>query len=309
MLGFTVRRILRVLLTLFCIITIVFLLTRITGDPSQWLLPDDATEEVREQLRESLGLNRPVLIQYLEYLARLVQGDMGDSFRYRRPVIDIFAERAQQTIYLGLIALALSVVVGIPAGVIAAVKRNSVVDRVSMTLAVAGDTIPNFVLGILLIFLFSLVLGLLPSGGSGTQLHYILPVVTLAAASLSSIARLTRSSMLDVLRQDFLDTARAKGVPEHRVVVKHALRNALIVVLTIIGLQMGTLIGGAVVVETVFAWPGIGSLIVSSAQSRDFPSLQFGVLVVSVTVLVSNLLVDLSYGLLDPRIRVDVRRG
>jgi ABC-type dipeptide/oligopeptide/nickel transport system permease component len=275
----------------------------LSGDPTQWLVPDDATATVRDQLRVSLGLDKPLGAQYVQYLSSLFTGDMGKSYHYLRPVGELFAERAGPTIALGTISFVLAILIGVPIGVFAAVNRNSILDRITMGISIAGYTIPNFVFAILLIFLFSLKLRLLPSGGLSSPQHYIMPLLALTVDSVAGIARLTRGSMLDVLRQDYLDSARAKGVRERMVIYKHALRNALIPVVTIIGLHLGTLIGGAVVVETVFAFPGIGMLIVQAAQYRDFPVIQYGVMLVSTTVILVNLLVDLSYGFLDPRIR------
>ena len=303
MVGFVVRRLVRASMTLACILTLVFVLTRLSGDPTQWLLPDDAGRQAHDEMRASLGLNLPIHVQYARYLLGLVHGDFGESYQYLRPVGSLFVERLPATLPLGGLAFALAVAVGIPLGVVAARFRNSVADRLLMSVAVAGHTVPNFVLGILGIFLFSLILHALPSGGSGSPAHFVLPVLTLAAGATATIARLTRSSMLEVLHADYLDTARAKGVTEPVVVVRHALRNALGPVLTVIGLELGTLIGGAVVVETVFAWPGIGSLVVNAAKSRDFPVIQFGTLLIAATMITCNLLVDLSYSVLDPRIR------
>lgn len=303
MTRFIATRIIKALITIWFILTLVFMITRLSGDPTQWLLPDDATATVREQLRLSLGLDKPLFSQYVQYLSSLFTGDMGKSYHYLRPVGELFAERAGPTIALGTISFVLAILIGVPIGVFAAVNRNSILDRITMGISIAGYTIPNFVFAILLIFLFSLKLRLLPSGGLSSPLHYIMPLLALTVDSVAGIARLTRGSMLDVLRQDYLDSARAKGVRERMVIYKHALRNALIPVVTIIGLHLGTLIGGAVVVETVFAFPGIGMLIVQAAQYRDFPVIQYGVMLVSTTVILVNLLVDLSYGFLDPRIR------
>lgn len=303
MTRFITTRLIKAIFTVWFILTLVFMITRLSGDPTQWLLPDDATASVRAQLRESLGLDKPLGLQYAQYLSSLFTGDMGKSYHYLRPVGELFAERAGPTIALGTISFVLAIVIGVPIGVVAAVHRNSLLDRITMGISIAGYTIPNFVFAILLIFLFSLKLRLLPSGGMSSPQHYIMPLLALTIDSVAGIARLTRGSMLDVLRQDYLDSARAKGVRERMVIYKHALRNALIPVVTIIGLHLGTLIGGAVVIETVFAFPGIGMLIVQAAQYRDFPVIQYGVMLVSTTVIVVNLLVDLSYGFLDPRIR------
>jgi ABC-type dipeptide/oligopeptide/nickel transport system permease component len=303
MTRFLAIRLSKAIFTIWFILTLVFVITRLSGDPTQWLLPDDASATVKAELRVSLGLDKPIGVQYVEYLSSMFTGDMGKSYHYLRPVGDLFAERAGPTIALGSISFVLAILIGVPMGVIAAVNRNSLLDRLTMGISIAGYTIPNFVFAILLIFLFSLQLRLLPSGGMSSPLHYVMPLLTLTIDAVAGIARLTRGSMLDVLRHDYLDSARAKGVRERIVIYKHALRNALIPVVTIIGLHLGTLIGGTVVVETVFAFPGIGSLIVQAAQNRDFPVIQYGVMIVATTVIVVNLLVDLSYGLLDPRIR------
>lgn len=303
MTRFLAARVSKAIFTIWFILTLVFVITRLSGDPTEWLLPDDASETVKTELRVSLGLDKPVGVQYVGYLTSLFTGDMGKSYYYLRPVGELFAERAGPTIALGSISFVLAILIGVPIGVIAAVNRNSVLDRLTMGISIAGYTIPNFVFAILLIFLFSLQLRILPSGGMSSPLHYVMPLLTLTIDAVAGIARLTRGSMLDVLRHDYLDSARAKGVGERIVIYKHALRNALIPVVTIIGLQLGTLIGGTVVVETVFAFPGIGSLIVQAAQHRDFPVIQYGVMIIATTVIIVNLLVDLSYGLLDPRIR------
>lgn len=300
---FLIVRIVKAIFTIWFVVTLVFVLTRVSGDPTYWILSDEAPVEVRLELRESLGLNRPIHQQYFETFANVWRGDVGESYYFRRPVNELFAQRAGATLSLGVTAFVLSVVLGIPLGGFAAVKRNSFSDRFSMSVATVVDAIPGFVFAIIMIFIFSLKLHWFPSGGSGSLLNYIMPVVTLAVGPMANIARLTRSSLLDVLKQDYLDCARAKGVLEYKIIYKHALRNALIPVATIVGLQMGFIISGSVVVETVFAWPGIGSLLVTAASTRDFPVVQYGVLVISVAVTLTNALVDLSYAFLDPRIR------
>lgn len=300
---FIVVRLVKAVITIWFIVSLVFVLTRLSGDPTDWMLPDDASVEARMELRESLGLDKPISEQYKIYISGVLHGDMGKSYYYLRPVGELFSERAEATVKLAVIAFSMAILLGVPLGVMASVHRNSFLDRLTMGIAIAGYTIPNFVLGILMIFLFSLTLRILPSGSYGGWKNYIMPVIAMMVGPMANIARLTRSSMLDVLKQDYLDCARAKGVVEWIVIFKHALRNALIPVVTIIGLQIGTLIGGMVVVETVFAWPGIGSLIISSAQNRDFPVVQYGIMICAIIVCITNLLVDLSYALLDPRIR------
>jgi peptide/nickel transport system permease protein len=280
------------------------MITRLTGDPMNYILPDSATEAEKAEMRSALGLDKPVIEQYVRYLMNITRGDFGKGFYELRPVTIIYGERISDTLRLIGISYLISIILGLTIGIAAALHRNSVFDRTVMSLSVAGNAIPRFVLGIVLILTFSLLLRLLPSGGIGGFRYYIMPVFCLSTGVSTSIARLTRSSMLDVLQQDYIRTARAKGVPEIIVILKHALRNALIPIVTIIGLQVGTMIGGSVVVETVFAWPGIGTLMVISALQKDFPVVQFGVLIVTCTVVLANVLVDVSYAILDPRIRM-----
>ncbi|HWR21969.1 MAG TPA: ABC transporter permease [Feifaniaceae bacterium] len=296
-------RALKALLTVLFVWTVVFILSRVTGDPVDWILQSGGNMKAREQLRHNLGLDLPLIQQYFRAIAGMLTGDAGTSFYYARPVSDLFAERMAATLTLGAISFGVTALVGIPLGVFAALQHNTVFDRLTMGFTIAGYTIPNFVLGILLIFVFSLHLNVLPSGSVGTPAHYVLPVIAMSVAPTANVARLTRSSLLDVIGQDFLECARAKGAKESRVIFKHALRNALISVVTILGAQLGYIIGGSVVVETVFAWPGIGTLIVNSAKQRDFPVVQFGVMIICISVTAINLLVDLSYSALDPRIR------
>ena len=300
---YIIMRILKAIFTIWAVYTLVFFLTRGTGDPVDWLTQAGASDTAKETLRANLGLDLPLSEQYVKSFVGLFTGDTGVSYYYSRQVSDLFAERIWPTLTLGGIVLLITILIGLPLGVVAAVKHNSLMDRLTMSTAIVGSTLPNFVLGILLIFIFSLKLRLLPSGSIGTPQHYILPIIALSVGPIASVARLTRSSLLDVIGNDYLDFARSKGMREWKVVIKHGLRNALIPVITILGSQLSALIGGSVVVETVFAWPGIGTLIVTSAQQRDFPVVVFGVLVIAASVTFVNLLVDLSYGILDPRIR------
>lgn len=300
---YIIKRVLKAIFTIWAVYTLVFFLTRVTGDPIEWLTLAGASDSAKEILRENLGLDLPLWEQYIKSFVGLFTGDVGTSYYYARSVSDLFAERIGPTLSLGGIVLVITVVIGVPLGVAAAVRHNSLMDRVTMSMAIIGSTMPNFILGILLIFIFSLKLRVLPSGGIGTPAHFIMPIIALSVGPIASVARLTRSSLLDVINQEYLDCARAKGMREWKVVLKHGLRNALIPVITILGAQLSALIGGSVVVETVFAWPGIGTLIVASAQQRDFPVVIFGVLVIAASVTFVNLLVDISYCLLDPRIR------
>ncbi|TCN27030.1 ABC transporter permease [Sinorhizobium americanum] len=300
---FFISRALRSALTLWAILTIVFFATRMTGDPTSFLIPPDLPEEQRVELRAKLGLNDDVATQYMRYSTALLRGDFGQSFFSNRPVVELFVERVPNTLLLTIPAFVLSVIVGMAIGLLAALHHNTVFDRFLTTATIAGQAIPNFVVGIAAILIFSFSLKLLPSGGMGTWRHLLLPTITLALATCANIARLVRSSMLEVLSQDYMRYAYSKGLSPFRVVVKHGLRNAILPVLTILGLQFGGLIAGAVVTESVFAWPGAGRLVLDAVMQRDFAMLQFGILVFSAAIILTNLLVDVGYGLLDPRVR------
>jgi ABC-type dipeptide/oligopeptide/nickel transport system permease component len=300
---FLVRRSLRALLTLVVVLSAVFVATRLTGDPTLFLLPDDASPAMRSELRATLGVDGPLVTQYVAYLGALARGEFGTSYYERRPVADMLGERIGPTFLLAICSLALALALGIPAGILAALHRDSPLDRAVMTLSFSAYAVPNFVLGIGLIFLFSLTLRWLPSSGSGGWEHLVMPVVTLGASSAALLARLTRGSVLDTLYQDYVRTARSKGLAQRAVVLKHVMRNAFTPVLTVLGLQIGTIVAGSVVVETVFAWPGVGRMIVRAVQQRDFPVLQFAVVVVAASVVVANLIVDLAYAVIDPRVR------
>ena len=303
MTKFIIKRVLTGLVTIWFIWSLVFVLVRLSGDPIEWMLPDGATEEMEQELRAALGLDLPLHKQYIKNFTNLVTGDMGTSYYYKRSVSDLFAERIPSTYMIGIPSYILSVFLGISLGVIAARYRNSLIDRLVMTSATAFYTVPGFAFGIILVLIFSLWLRILPSGNTGTWKHMVMPIIAMTVGPTASIARLTRSSMLDTLQKEYLDGARMKGVKENIVLYKHALRNSLIPVVTSVGMQLGSIIGGAVVVETVFGWPGIGSLLVSAANNRDFPIVQYGVLIIAIFVTAANVLVDISYGWLNPRIR------
>ena len=297
------RRLLRALLTVFIVLTLVFVATRVTGDPTHWLLPPTSSQAERDELRQMLGLDHTVLTQFGRYLADAARGDFGRSFFSQRPVTELFAERLPNTLSLMIPSLVFAVALGGPIGIIAALRPNSRLDRCLMALSFVGQATPNFALGIALILVFSFALQWVPSGGTGGWTHYVLPVITLGTATMASVSRLTRSSMIDAMGQDYIRFARAKGLAEPTVILKHGLRNGALPVLTILGLQVGTLVGGAVVVEAVFAWPGAGRLLVDAVLQRDYPVLQFGILVVAATVITTNAVVDIAYGALDPRVR------
>jgi len=274
----------------------------IPGDPAALMLGEGATQEMVQRLRKSLDLDQPLPVRYVRYVGRLVQGDLGRSIREGRRVNEEIADVWPATAQLGLVALVLATAVGIPLGVLSARWPYSLFDNLVRIVSLFGLSMPIFWTGIVLIVVFSLWLGWLPAGGRGTGLHLVLPAVTLATPTIAMLARMTRSTMLEVLREDYIRTARAKGAGQRRVLVRHALRNALIPIVTVMGLQTGQLLGGAVLTETVFAWPGIGRMLVRAIFARDYVLLQGGVLVLAVTFVVINLLVDLSYAALDPRI-------
>lgn len=297
----------RTLLTLWFVLTFAFVVLRTSGDPVQSLLGPDATVEEIEQFRGLWGLDRPLPEQYLRYLVNMASGEFGKSYRDGRSVTEVVAERVPWTLGLGLTAYLVAMLVGIPAGILAAVRRGSALDRMIMGLAVFGFALPNFFLGILMILLFSLTLRWLPSSGTGTLAHLVMPALTLGLFTAGTLARFTRSAMLEVLNQLYMRAAAAKGAPPVYRILRHALPNAAIPVVTILGLNLGALVGGAIVVETVFAWPGVGRLLVTAVTSRDLAVVQALVLLIAFTMVAANLAVDLLYGVLDPRIRAGGR--
>jgi len=302
--AYLLRRLWQSALTLVGVSLLVFVILRvIPGDPAKMLLPEGAPASAVEELNRALGLQEPLWVQYGIFLRSVVRGDFGQSFQYRAPALRVVVERVPATIQLALAAMVLTVVFGVSIGVLAAVRRGSGYDYAGTVLAVLGQSLPNFWLGIMLILLFGVTLRWLPTSGFQGWSYLILPSVTLAAFPTALVARLTRSSLLEILGQDYVRTGRAKGLGERAVILRHALRNATIPLLTLIGLQIGTLLGGAVITESIFAWPGMGKLVVDAIFFRDFPVVQT-VLILSATIFVAiNLLVDLLYTVLDPRIR------
>ncbi len=294
------------LVAILGVVTIVFVISRLLGDPTVLLLPVGATEAQMAELRAGLGLDRPLWEQYLTFLAGAAQGNFGDSFQFMRPALDVVLERMPATMALAFSALGFGLVFGAVAGSLAALFRGTVVEAAVMVLALLGQATPVFWLGLLLILLFAVELGLLPTGGYDSPASLILPALTLGTFTTASIARLLRSGMLDVLRDDHVRTARAKGLKPATVFLWHVARNSLIPVVTMTGILAGELLGGSVVTETVFSWPGVGRVIVQAMEAKDFPVVQAGVMVIATTFVVINLFVDLLYGILDPRIR---RRG
>jgi peptide/nickel transport system permease protein len=301
---YLITRLLHAILVVVGVALVVFLLTHLGGDPASLLLPPNATEQDIQEFRHAMGFDQPLPIQLLEYLGRLAHGDFGRSFRYSQPALEVVLERVGNTLVLGGFALLLSVVVAVPLGIMAAVRRNSIWDSLSLIVSLSGQALPVFWFGILLIILFAVTLRWLPASGGGDLQHLVLPGVTLAAYSLAIISRLLRSSLLEVLGADYVRTARAKGLREQAVLVRHALKNALLPVVTVLGLQVGTLLGGAVITEEVFAYPGMGRLAVQAILGRDFSLIQAFVVLTAITIVLVNLLVDLAYGWLDPRVRL-----
>ena len=281
------------------------LLQLVPGDPAIILAGQEATQEVLAQIRHEHGLDQPRAVQYLVYLSNALRGNLGISIQSRQPVSTLIAERFPFTLRLAFLAILVSAVLGVVAGVIAATHRNSPVDLAALLASLAGISMPIFWLGLLAMLLFSVRLQWLPAGGSGTLAHLVLPAVVLGASSSAVIARMTRASMLEVLRQDYTRTARAKGVGERSVIYRHALKNAMIPILTVFGLEFGYNLGGAVLTETVFSLPGIGRLVVEGIFARDYPVVQGTMLVVATTFVLVNLLTDIAYAFVDPRIRYD----
>lgn len=302
--SYLARRLVQAVFTLVGVSLVVFLVLRIIpGDPARLLLPEGASPEEITRLRTKLGLEQALPIQYLIFLRDAVRGDFGRSYQYDEPALGIVLEKVPATAELTVYALLFAILVAVPIGVLAATRRQTVFDYGTMGFAFLGQSMPSFWLGIMLILVLAVGLRLLPTSGRGTWQHLVMPALTLASFQMALIARLVRSSMLEVLREDYVRTARGKGLPARTVVLRHALRNSIIPVVTVIGLQFGTLLGGAVITETVFNWPGVGKLVVDAIYIRDYPIVQ-AVLVVSGTAFVLiNLLIDLSYSYLDPRIR------
>jgi peptide/nickel transport system permease protein len=297
-------RLLHAVLVVFGVSLIVFVLTHLGGDPASLLLPPNASAEDIQTFRHQMGFDQPLPVQFLEFLGRLLHGDFGRSFHYDQPALEVVLERVQATLVLGAFSLLVSIVVAVLLGILAAVRRGSAWDALSLVLARSGQALPVFWLGILLIIVFAVNLRWLPASGGGDLQHLVLPGITLAAYSLAIISRLLRSSLLDVLGADYVRTGRAKGLSERAVLVGHALKNASLPVVTVVGLQVGSLLGGAVITEQVFAYPGMGRLAVEAILGRDFSVIQAFVVLVAVIIVATNLLVDLLYGWLDPRVKV-----
>jgi peptide/nickel transport system permease protein len=306
MLRYLIRRLLQTVPVLLGVATLVFALIHLVpGDPAQSMLGEGASPGEVTALRHSLGLDRPLFTQYLSFLGGIAHGNLGTSFRYGTPVAREIGARLYRTLQLALAAMAVALLVALPLGIVAAVFRKTMIDHAAMTAALAGISMPNFWLGPLLAILFSVRLGWLPVAGTGTLAHLVLPAVTLGAALAAILARMTRASVLEELRELYVLAARARGLSRTRAVVRHAFRNSLIPIVTIVGLQFGAVLTGTIITETIFAWPGVGRLLIQSISFRDYPLVQGCILFISVTYVAMNLLTDLTYGFLDPRIRFD----
>ncbi len=302
---YVIRRVLHGIIVLFGVTLVTFFLVRLTGDPAAAILGSEATPEAIEKLHQEMGLDDPMAVQYVRYLESLAHGDFGDSFLYGQPAFSLVLERFPATFELTVAALAVNLALSFPLGILSAVKRDSLLDRASAIFVFGSQAMPVFWSGILGIMIFAVTLGWLPASGRGGISYLIMPAVVLGLHSAAYQTRLLRSAMLDVLNQDFVRTAHAKGLAQVKVIVRHALRNALIPVITATGVQFAALMGGAVVTEAVFDWPGMGSLAVQAIYSRDIPLVMAVTFVFAIIILVVNLLVDLSYGVVDPRIRLD----
>jgi peptide/nickel transport system permease protein len=300
---YLIQNLLKTIPVFILISLIVFVLVRVTGDPVSLLLPETATDAERESLRESLGFNDPLYMQYLHYMSDVVRGDFGDSLRYNTDALAIILERLPATLELAIASMIVAILIAIPLGILSAMKRNTFLDLFITGGAVLGKAMPSFWLGIMLILLLSVVFQIFPVSGRDSLMHLVLPAITLGTGIAAEMTRLIRSSMLEILGQDFVRTARSKGLREAVVVNIHAFRNALIPVVTIMALQTSTLIGGTLITETVFAWPGMGQLLVQAVNLRDMAVVQAATFLIAFFVILSNLLADLLYRLLDPRIK------
>ena len=298
-----VRRSARAAAALVGVVAVVFVLLHLSGDPTYILLPLEATEEQRATFRQQYGLDRPLIVQFGVYLERCLRGDFGQSFSFQIPALSVVLQRLPATLELTIAALLLALLLAVPAGVLAATKRGTRYDRLVMGLVLVGQSVPTFWLGMMMILVVAVRLHLLPVSGRGTLAQLIMPAIALSLWLVALLARVTRSEMLEVLAQDYVRTARAKGLSEPGIASRHALRNALLPIITVVGLQFGGLLGGAVMTETVFAWPGVGTMILDAILKKDYPVVLAGVMVVALGFIVINLLLDLLYSALDPRIR------
>jgi len=302
--DFLIQKLGHTAIVVFCVLTLVFVVLHMTGDPVMMLLPPNASREEIDALTRTLGLDQPLIVQYGRFLARIARGDFGTSLQHQQPAMGLVAERLPASALLAVTALGLAVAVALPLGIVAAARRGTVLDRLAVALAALGQSAPIFWTGLMLMLVGSVILQLLPTSGYGTWRHLILPALTLASYPMAAIARLVRSGMLEVLDADYVRTARAKGLPERRVVLKHTLRNAALPIVTVVGLQFGLLLGGAIVCEMIFSWPGVGRLMIFAIYNRDFPLVEAAVFVMAMVFVAGNMLVDVCYAWLDPRVKL-----
>lgn len=304
MTAYIVQRLLLAVLVIFGVSIITFFLTFLSGDPAVLMMSPEASAEQIAKFRRDGGYDDPIIVQYGRFFGRALQGDLGTSLRHGTPALPLIAERLPATFQLTITAMVIAIALAIPLGVLSATHRGKLIDLMTLAVALVGQAVPNFWLSIMAILLFAVTLGWLPTSGRGSVLHLVMPAGILAIGLMALLTRITRSSMLEILSEDYVRTARAKGLHPWRVLSGHALRNALIPLVTVIGLQFGYILGGAVVIETVFTWPGVGLFTIQAIANRDYPVVQAAVLILSTAVVIINLLVDLLYGLLDPRIRI-----
>lgn len=309
MTRFILKRLLETMFVLYLALTAVFVMVRLSGDPVLLMVPADATPEFIEQFRKEMGFDRPLIVQYADYIAGAVRGDFGQSLRQQAGAISLVLERVPASLLLTAAAIIPALCFALPIGILSAGRRGGIIDRLGTIIAVLGQSVPNFWLGLMLILCFSVILRWVPTGGMGTWRHLILPAVTLAAYSLARITRLTRSSMIEVLQSDYIRTARAKGLGNGKILLKHAFKNAAIPIITITGLQIGVIFGGAVITETIFSWPGLGRLVVQSISFRDYPTVQASIFVIAGMICLINLAVDILYAVVNPEIRLEKTVG
>lgn len=304
--NYLLKRLLSAILVLFGVVTLVFLLIHIVpGDPIEVMLGESAQPADRQALRQALGLDMPLLQQWWQYLYGVIQFDLGESLHSRQSVSELLAERIPATLQLSIASLIIAIVIALPLGIMAAVYKDSIWDRFAMASAMLGVSIPNFVMGPVLILVFALGLGWFPVSGKESWLSLVLPAFTLGSALAAILSRMVRASMLEVLQEEYIRAARARGLTETRVLGRHALRNAALPIITVLGMQFGALLAGAVITETIFSWPGIGQLLIESIQKRDYPVVQACVLLISATYVIVNLVTDILYVVIDPRIRLE----
>jgi len=304
MVNYLLRRIVYTLFVLAGVTVVVFFLARVAGDPTALMAPLDATEEDIAILRHNLGFDRPLIVQYFDFVGNAMVGDFGVSIRHRQPAMDLVAERMPATLELTVTTLIIASIIAIPLGILSAIRPNSIIDRLSVVVALGGQSIPTFLLGIVLIITVAVPVGWVPSSGRGDLRHLILPSITLGPYYAAAISRLLRSSLREELGKDYIRTVRSKGFAERYILFRHAFKNAAIPVITVLGLQIGALISGSIVTETVFAYPGAGMLLIQSLRNRDFPVIQAYVVMMAIIIVAINFTVDVLYGYLDPRIRL-----